>query len=284
MRKIGFIGAGKVGTALGMYFQENGYPVTGYYSRTSDSAKTSAEITGTSAYETIEDIAADCDVLFLSVPDAAIKSVSGQLAASAHDLTGKWIIHLSGAETSDIFSDLRGAYGFSFHPAMAISDPEKACMEFPSAIFTIEGRSQDETQKAKAFFEKAHLTVLEIEKSKKPLYHLACAVSSNLVCALYSAAVSILVDAGFDNEQAVRIINPLFLANASALAAKGPVKALTGPVERCDLGTVQKHLSVIPGEFREMYILLSQQLTDIAEQKYPDRNYKELREFLEKEK
>lgn len=284
MRQIGFIGAGKVGTALGLYLSRAGYPVKGYYSRTYGSAQTSAEITGTSAYENIEDIAAACDVLFLSVPDAAIRSVSDQLAATPVDLTGKWVIHLSGAATSDIFSDMRGAYGISLHPAMAVSDSEKACREFPSAVFTIEGRSAEETQKAKEYFEGAGLSVLTIDKERKSLYHLACVFSSNLACGLYEAALDILHEAGFSRYEAGRIVGPLFMANARALADKGPEAALTGPVERADLKTVERHLDVIPTEYRDIYIDLSQELIRIARAKNPDRDYDELEEYLKKEK
>ena len=43
--RIGFIGAGKVGFTLGKYFREHGIEVTGYYSRSIQSASEAAEFT-----------------------------------------------------------------------------------------------------------------------------------------------------------------------------------------------------------------------------------------------
>ena len=42
MKKIGFLGAGKVGTTLGRYFAEHSVEVAGYYSRSISSASEAA--------------------------------------------------------------------------------------------------------------------------------------------------------------------------------------------------------------------------------------------------
>ena len=72
--KIGFIGAGKVGFTLGKYFCEHGIEVTGYHSRSIQSAKKAAAFTATAAYEDRSQLVADSDVLFFTVPDACIAS------------------------------------------------------------------------------------------------------------------------------------------------------------------------------------------------------------------
>ena len=40
--KVGFIGAGKVGFSLGKYLKENGVEITGYFSKSPESAKSAA--------------------------------------------------------------------------------------------------------------------------------------------------------------------------------------------------------------------------------------------------
>ncbi len=277
MKRIGFIGAGKVGTALGVYFSRKKYPVSGYYSRTRDHAKSSAEMTGASVYVDLKDIANDSDILFLTVPDAFIGEVAEELVSSGADLTHKWIIHMSGALSSEIFPDLCGAYGFSLHPAMAISDPFKAADDFPSTIFTIEGAPDG----AEEFFKEAGLKTLPIETKDKALYHLACAVASNFVVGLFSWSVELLEKTGFSREKAGEIITPLFLANASSVAENGPVAALTGPVERADTDTVKRHLKCLNDlDDETLYRLLSEKLIGIAKEKNPSRDYSELEEML----
>ncbi|MDD6427907.1 MAG: DUF2520 domain-containing protein [Lachnospiraceae bacterium] len=275
--RIGFIGAGKVGTALGIYFHERGYPISGYLSHSRDHAALSARAAGASVFNDYMDIASHSDILFLTVPDASIREVAGELAASADDLTSKWIIHTSGAYSSSVFPDLCGACGFSLHPAMAISDPYKAAGDFSSTIFTIEGAPDG----AALFFREAGLNVLPIASKDKAIYHLACAVSSNFVVALFSWATDLLSQAGFGAEDARRILTPIFISNARSVAEKGPVAALTGPVERADKDTVGKHLSCLsdPSD-RQLYRLLSEKLIRLAEEKNPSRRYDDLEESL----
>ena len=50
---IGFIGAGRVGCSLGRYFIQNGFLISGYYSRSYESACLAAELTGTKPYENL---------------------------------------------------------------------------------------------------------------------------------------------------------------------------------------------------------------------------------------
>lgn len=277
MKRIGFIGAGKVGTALGVYFSRKNYPVSGYLSRTRDHAKTSAELVGASVYEELEDIAKDSDILFLTVPDASIREVSEELASSGADLTHKWIIHTSGALSSEIFPDFHIAYGFCLHPAMAVSDPFKAADDFPSTVFTIEGAPKG----AEEFFKEAGLHTLSIGTSDKSLYHLACVVASNFVTGLFSWSVDLLTRTGFTEEEAQKIITPLFLANASSVAKNGPVEALTGPVERADSDTIQRHLKSLNDLGDEtLYRLISDKLIKIAKEKNPSRDYSKLEELL----
>ena len=73
--KAGFIGAGKVGFSLGKYLAENGIDVTGYYSRSADSAIKASEFTGTRYYKDLTDIIEDSDTLFITAPDGAITEV-----------------------------------------------------------------------------------------------------------------------------------------------------------------------------------------------------------------
>ena len=76
--KIGFIGAGKVGFSLGRYFAENGIFITGYYSKELQSATEAARFTKSRTYDNMAELVGDSDVIFLTVPDSAIKEVYDQ--------------------------------------------------------------------------------------------------------------------------------------------------------------------------------------------------------------
>ena len=80
--RIGFIGAGRVGTSLGKYLSENGFAVSGFYSKTQSSAEESAEFIGgsASAYTELKKIITDSDLIFITVNDGAIADVSHNIA------------------------------------------------------------------------------------------------------------------------------------------------------------------------------------------------------------
>lgn len=74
-RKIGFIGAGKVGVTLGAYFRSKGLDIGGYTSRSRESAQAAAAITSTHAFACIQDLVQECSMIFVTTPDNQIKTV-----------------------------------------------------------------------------------------------------------------------------------------------------------------------------------------------------------------
>lgn len=279
--RIGFVGAGKVGVTLGRYFTEHHTDVSGYYSRNSFTARQASEFTHTRYYETLEDIAASSDALFLTVPDGAIEEVWNSL--KRYSLTGKLICHCSGAMSSAVFSGISrmGAFGYSIHPLFAISSKQNSYKEISQAYFTIEGDGAY-LDFWKSFFEKLGNPVRVIRPEDKVLYHSAAVFVSNLVTGLYEAGVVLLMSCGFDRKSAEAALAPLFVNNARGVAQNGTAAALTGPVERADVMTVREHLEALPEEEREIYLRISAKLLEIARRKDPERDYGELSQILER--
>ncbi|MDR1495462.1 MAG: Gfo/Idh/MocA family oxidoreductase, partial [Clostridiales Family XIII bacterium] len=77
--RVGFIGAGKAGTAFGRYIaeriaekDEKRIGLAGYFSKDPDSARFAAALTGSAAFETDVPLAEASDIIFFSVPDGTI--------------------------------------------------------------------------------------------------------------------------------------------------------------------------------------------------------------------
>ncbi len=278
---IGFIGAGNVGFTLGNYFASHNLQVVGYYSRHTEAAHKAAEMTETAVFDTIDGLLAMCDVLFLTVPDSQIPVVYGELCQ--HSIQGKLICHCSGAlSAQDAFPDIlqRGAFGYSVHPLFAVSTKDHAYKELTDVFFTLEGHPS-RLHDVKNLLEQAKLTVRVIASEQKPLYHCAAAVASNLVVAVADWSIELLTQCGFSPEEAQHALTPLLLGNMAHITKDGPMLSLTGPVERGDTVTVQKHFESLPAlEDRRSYALLSCRLLALAQQKHPTRSYEALRAFL----
>ncbi len=277
--RIGFIGAGKVGFTLGKYMTVHGADVSGYYSRSSGSAKEAAEFTCTKHYTELKNIVEESDALFITCPDGAIKNVWELIRQ--YPLEGKCICHCSGSLSSAVFSEisLSKAYGYSIHPMFAVSDKRRSYMEISKAFFTIEGNEKYLNYWCDLFKGFGN-SVRTITADCKVAYHCAAVFASNLVCGLFEEAVSLLKRCGFSDDEAGKAVAPIFLNNAESLAKYGAQKALTGPVERADIETVKRHLDVLTGYEAEAYKNVSLMITDVAQRKNPARDYSELKEIL----
>lgn len=280
--KIGFVGAGRVGFTLGKYFSEHDVEVAGYYSRNIQSAKEAASFTGSEVYASLGQMLESCDMLFLTVPDGAIPQIYSELCQKS--IRGKIICHASGAMTAgEAFPDIevRGASGYAVHPFFAVSDKYHSYRELADVFFTLEGTETGLSGMLK-WLKKTGLRVQVIQASCKPKYHAAASIVCNQVAALFQEAQDMLMECGFEAETAMAALKNIFLGNANHIAQVGPVKALTGPVQRCDTTTVAKHLDVLADSHdRLLYILLSERLAKIAKKGKPDYDEQAMHSFLD---
>lgn len=275
--QIGFIGAGKVGVSLGKYFKEKGRNVGGYYSLTRASAAWAAEFTQTTCYKSLEEIISSCGMILFTVPDSAIAEVWQQAKPY---VSGKVIGHCSGLYSSDIFSDWdsMNCYACSVHPLAAISSKENAWRELSGVLFTLEGDSSY-VKDLETFFHSMGNRTRIISKEDKIKYHAAAAISSNYMTALFSMSEQLLLDCGFAQEEARSELYALAKGNLDHILTQGCVQSLTGPLERNDCATVEKHISALNEKRRKIYTSCAEYLTDLAQSKHPDRDYTEMRKL-----
>ena len=281
--RTGIIGAGKVGCSLGKYFRLNNLKVTGYYDVNENLAKEAATFTETTFIEDLETIVKISDTLFLTVPDDLITTVWNQMKDMS--LEGKFICHCSGAlSAGDAFPgiDKCGAFGYSVHPLFAVSDKYNSYKELSHAYFVIEGDERHREEIA-GIFKNLGNEVRYIAAKDKVKYHCAAAVCSNHVVALIQESLELLQECGFDEESALKALTPIMLGNMQHIVERGTVNSLTGPVERADVKTVEKHLSCLNEKQQMLYRLLSEILISIGEKKNLGRDYGRLKDILENE-
>jgi predicted short-subunit dehydrogenase-like oxidoreductase (DUF2520 family) len=275
---IGFIGSGKVGFSLGKYFSMKGITLSGYYSEFYKDAKEASEFTNSKAYENINDLVKDSSMIFITTPDDSIHEVLQKL--SNLNLTNKIICHTSGSLTSSLFSNINNsdAPAYSIHPMFAFSDKYNSYKNLQNAYFSIEG-PEIHIQEIKDFIKSLGNKSFVINKDDKPLYHLASVTVSNLVLSLINTGCSYLSKCGLSENEALEALLPLIQNNIDNINTNGLVSALTGPVERNDLGTVQHHIHAIPTSDVVLYKNLSLKLLHLSEKKHKDKDYTKLKEY-----
>ncbi len=280
---IGFIGAGKAGCSLGKYFSSKAVQarisVTGYYSLIEEEAKWAATFTESEAFRTMDDVIVASDTIILSTPDGAIKNVWETI--NKEKIKGKVFCHLSGSLSSDVFSGIEdcGAYPISIHPMFAFSDKESVYQQLNQVCFTLEGHPSAISlwsEKLEAMGNEA----IHISKNVKPKYHTAASILSNHVIAVLNTGYKLLCDCGFAEDEARHFSEILVRNNVEHVIKYGSVQALTGPIERGDTRTVEKHLSVIDEKTEELYRVCGNLLLELAQQKNPERDYENMSRIL----
>ncbi len=283
---IGFIGAGRVGVTLGRYFFEKKLKVSGFFSKTYEHACDAAKFTHSKAYKTIKELVEDSQVVFITVPDSNIYDIYLQI--KEYEIKDKIICHCSGALSTRVFKEIEatGAHAYSIHPIFAINDKEESYKKLSNAFFTVEG-NKEKMSVIKEIFEVIGNPFQVISAENKNKYHAALVMSSNLVIGLYHIALKLLEECGFSDLDANEVLKPLFLNNAVNLCSNGCIDALTGPIDRNDIDTINKHLLTLNDNndksFINIYKLLSKELITIAKRKYPNKDYEELENILNKE-
>ncbi|WP_251197205.1 Rossmann-like and DUF2520 domain-containing protein [Anaerotardibacter muris] len=266
--RIGFIGAGKVGCSLGKYLSDHN-EIVGYVSRSMASAEAAARFTGSRAFDSMGELIDACETIFLTVPDGQIAATWQEVLFCGADLSGKNVAHCSGALSSEVFAgrEAVGALGYSVHPLFAVASKFDTYQELAKAFFAIEGDDAHLTEMVALIRDEGNL-VQVIDPAEKVRYHAAAVLASNQVVALYQLACNELERCGFSSENAEQALAPLFLGNAEHIAHDGVIASLTGPAERGDMQTIEKHLSCLDGQTREVYELLNETLLDIAGRKH----------------
>lgn len=282
--RLAFIGAGKVGVTLGKYLSTSpNCTISGYYSRSKESALKAANYTQTMCFTQLEQLVRESDAIFLTVPDGSISAVYEEMCH--YDISGKQIIHCSGSLSSSLFNhiDKYGAIGLSIHPLYAFSQPYGDNTALKQAVFTLEASSGIEPkilQCWKDIFEKKGNSVVLLDSEKKTKYHCAAVFGSNLLLGLLDCGIGLLEECGFSKEEALKAVKPLTMNNLEKAFQIGPSQALTGPVERGDIGTIEKHFVEMDEETKEIYRLLSGRALRLAKEKNPDRDYRKIEEML----
>ncbi|MEK7280952.1 MAG: DUF2520 domain-containing protein, partial [Chloroflexota bacterium] len=243
MTKVGFIGAGKVGTALAVKLGEQGYPVVAVASRSLSSAqKLSRKAVGSQVYNSGQEVADKAELVFITTPDDQI----GPVAASISWRRGQKVVHCSGAASLDILEPARelGAHVGGFHPLQTFAGIDQALENLPGSFFALEGDEEIKEELRKMALA-LNGQCVELGAGDKALYHLSAVIACNYWVTLVQVATDLWAHFGKDTSQALKALLPLLRGTLNNLAQVGLPQARPGPIARGDVTTIKKHLQVM---------------------------------------
>ncbi|MBI4339677.1 MAG: DUF2520 domain-containing protein [Chloroflexi bacterium] len=255
-QSMGFVGAGRTANALAVAFAHAGYRVTSVASRSNVSALALArKVPGCRAADSPLDVAAECDLVFLTVPDDAI----APLAASLPWRNGQAAVHCSGALSSEALRSARerGAAAGCFHPLQTFASQEGGDARLAGSAFAVEGQGE-----LLAWLEEAARRLggfpVFIKGGDRPLYHASAVMACGYIATMLDAACGLWEHMGASREEGLKALLPLVKGTIANVEENGPRIAATGPILRGDAGTVRRHVEALAGRAPEALPLYCQ--------------------------
>lgn len=267
---IAIIGAGKVGSALGILLQQRGYPVAGVASRTAGSAARLAARLNCPVLDS-RSAASRAGLVFITTPDRAIAPVAAAIAGAGGFGPGQVVAHTSGAHPAAELHGVResGALAVSIHPLQSFAGVQSAMENLPGSYFALEG-DPEAMSLARQVVEDLDGRSFTISAADKPLYHAAACIASNYLVSLMHLATGLYARFGLGPREAFEALYPLVRGTVANISKAGPTEALTGPVARGDGTTVAGHIKAfkeLDPELSELYGRLGRYTVRVALEK-----------------
>jgi predicted short-subunit dehydrogenase-like oxidoreductase (DUF2520 family) len=238
--KIGFIGAGPVGTAFGVRLSQLDYKVIAVYDVSLAAAQRFAKtVKGCQIYEKAQELADTAEFVFITTPDDIIPKVAAELTWH----TGQSVIHCSGASSVDALAPAKQQRAMvgSIHPCQTFASIDQAIENLPGSTFAIEAEEPlRSTLTAIATALNGDWVYLTAED--KALYHAAACIACNYFYTLVKIATDLWQNFGKSTAEATKAYMPLLQGSLNNIANVGLPGALTGPIARGDTATIRKHL------------------------------------------
>lgn len=245
-RRIGFIGAGALGSGLALALRRAGYDVCAVSSLNPRSAEELASrIAGCQPLPANQDVCDSADLVFVTTPDAAITPVT----ASLRWQWGQEVVHCCGAAGQELLQPAaeQGAKAGAIHPFQTfggIADADEAARRLHGVTFAISG---DDT--LKPFLEQLAGDLggraVTLNDSFRSLYHVSAILSCGYLVTLLQAAAELWQTGGFTTEDGLMAVAAISRATLDNVARLGPQASVTGPLVRGDVAVVQQHLEAL---------------------------------------
>jgi predicted short-subunit dehydrogenase-like oxidoreductase (DUF2520 family) len=240
--RLSIIGSGHVASTLGrLWHGSQCVMLLDVLSRSNDNARAACEFIG--AGRALQDYAAleQADIYLIATPDDQIAACCALLANSGRILTGTVVFHCSGALPASVLQPALacGALVASVHPVRSFALPEQVAASFAGTWCGMEGDAQALAVVA-PLFEAIGAHCIAIDPGAKTIYHAAAVFASNYLVTVIDVALQAYGQAGVPREVAMKLMEPLVRKTVDQVFEAGTAAALSGPIARGDMATVER--------------------------------------------
>jgi predicted short-subunit dehydrogenase-like oxidoreductase (DUF2520 family) len=257
--RITLVGPGRAGTSLALAAQAGGHTIVAVVGRTAESAASAA-----GRFEAVPLVPGDplppADLMVIATRDGVIEPVAAALAPQAGDTTAA--VHLSGLLPVTALAPLAatGLAVGAFHPLQTLPAPETGARRLPGSWVAVTAGEPLRTT-LHELAASIGARPFDLADDAKPLYHAAAAAAANFSLAALTMAADLFEEAAVPFDAA----RPLVEAAVDNAFTMGPRAALTGPVARGDVATVEAQLAAVATAAPEWLPAYSRLVAIVAE-------------------
>ena len=277
---IAIVGAGTVGTAVGVAWSRTGHRVVAVVGREPTVARAEAWLPGVPALPIAEAVVG-AELVAIGVPDEALPGVVSSIAGSV--AAGVSVLHLSGAFGLAVLDPVVavGARPLAVHPLQTFADIAGALDALSGCAVAVTALDADGFLLGEGLARDLGGLPFRLPDAQRPLYHAAAVFASNYLVAISGAAEALFARAGVPD--ALGAMRPLQEATLANIHRLGPRGALTGPAVRGDAGTIDRNLTAIAAAAPELiapYVELCRAAMRVADERLPKTGRRAIEEVL----
>jgi predicted short-subunit dehydrogenase-like oxidoreductase (DUF2520 family) len=146
---------------------------------------------------------------------------------------------------------------------MTFSDRKTEILRMKSMTIALEGDCRELEKMVKVLGNKN----FKVDAKSKVRYHLGGVYACNLLLPMVSRGIENLRMCGLKEEEAKAVLMPLIEKTIDNIKLKGVRESVSGPLERGDIGTIEKHLECQESRERKLYIEGSKELLKILDRR-----------------
>ena len=247
--RIVFIGAGNVASHLAPAIENSGAgTVVQVYSRKLQSALDLADkLQNAQAVDSETAICDDADVYLVSLVDDAIAPLVSRLPKGGNAL---WL-HTSGSVGMEVLAPMSERYGV-FYPLQTFSKGVE--VDVSKVPLFIEGCTPGVEEEIRKLAAPVFSHIYHADSHTRRMMHISAVFACNFTNHLWTIASELLKKEDLPFE----VLHPLLEETLKKAFTVSPEKGQTGPAVRGDRAIINKHLSVLDGQPKEIYSLLSE--------------------------
>ena len=240
---IGIIGCGRVGASIGAAWRQAGHAIIGVSATSTASLERAEDMLPGAPVLDPDAIAERAELVLVAVPDDEIAPLVTGLADLGRIHAGQILIHCSGRYGTDVLEagTRLGALPIALHPSLTFTGTEVDLSRLRQATIAVTAPAPIRPV-GEALVVELGAEPIDIAEADRPLYHAAITHASNHSITILAEAMELLTEAGVADPSAV--LHTLVDASVANTMQNGP-KALTGPISRGDVGTIEAHLAAL---------------------------------------